>query len=432
MKGEKLKRILFKGDKTIWIVFITLCAISWVEVFSATSRQTYETGSYWGPIIKHTGFLVGGILIAWFMHTLKAKWIDKLSGIIYWIGLIGLVWAQLQGARINDSARWISIMGMTFQPMELAKMGVVMMTARILAKYHNGEALANSKRIKLINRIYTQILGIFIKNPKKGFINNDNAAYWRILACTIIPSVIIFKENFSSAVLLVFTVFFMMFIGRIPKKQMLITIGTAAAGATFMVGTIIYTPQILYPIFGKSKVMTWHNRINEAVNPKPVTAEEYDMDKNAQKTYSHIAIASSNIIGCGPGNSIQRDFIPHAYSDFIFAVIIEELGLLGAAFVILLYLTLLFRSGKIASKCDDPFPAFLSMGIGMIIVMQALLHMYISVGDFVTGQPLPLMSQGGTSVLINCIYIGFLLSISQYANKTEEKKKAIQGKTLHL
>lgn len=396
MKGEKLKRILFKGDKTIWIVFITLCAISWVEVFSATSRQTYETGSYWGPIIKHTGFLVGGILIAWFMHTLKAKWIDKLSGIIYWIGLIGLVWAQLQGARINDSARWISIMGMTFQPMELAKMGVIMITARILAQSQSSSG-------------------------------TDSKAFLKILKYAIVPIAIILKENFSSAALLAFTVFLMMFVGRVPKRLLLKTLGYGALVCALGFGAIMAAPP-----GSPSKIITWQNRFKEALNPKPVTAEEYDMDKNAQKTYSHIAIASSNIIGCGPGNSIQRDFIPHAYSDFIFAVIIEELGLLGAAFVILLYLTLLFRSGKIASKCDDPFPAFLSMGIGMIIVMQALLHMYISVGDFVTGQPLPLMSQGGTSVLINCIYIGFLLSISQYANKTEEKKKAIQGKTLHL
>ena len=422
MKREKLKRILFKGDKTIWIVFFTLCVISWIEVFSATSRQTYETGSYWGPIIKHSGFLVGGIFIAWLMHTLKAKWIDKLSGGIYWIGLVGLVWAQLQGAKINDSARWISIMGMTFQPMEFAKMGIVMMTARILAQYHNGKELVNSKGIRLANRVYTQISGIFIKNPKKGFIDSENAAFWRIFAYTIVPTAIIFKENFSSAALVVLTVFFMMFIGRIPKRQLLKAIGCAGAIAV-VVGSIIWKcPQALYPVVGESKAKTWHNRFEEAINPKPVTAEEYDMDKNAQKTYSHIAIASSNIFGCGPGNSIQRDFIPHAYSDFIFAVIVEELGLIGAVVVLLLYLTLLFRSGKIAKKCDDPFPAFLSMGIGMIIVMQALLHMYISVGDFVTGQPLPLMSQGGTSVIINCIYIGFLLSISQYANKTEENK----------
>lgn len=427
MKREKLKRILFKGDKTIWIVFITLCAISWIEVFSATSRQTYESGNYWGPIVKHSGFLVGGIIITWFMHTLKAKWIDKYTNFIYWIGLLGLIWAQVQGSKINDSARWISIMGLTIQPMEFAKMGVVMMTARILAQHHNGNGLANTKGIKFANRVYTQIAGIFKKSPKKGFIDNNNAAYWRIFACTILPTAIIFKENFSSAGLLLLTVFFMMFIGRIPRKQLLMTLGVAIAGI-IIVGSIIYKcPKMLYPIVGENKAMTWHNRVANFFEDEDEEKAE-DEDKNAQRDYSHIAVASSNIFGCGPGNSIQRDFIPHAYSDFIFAVIIEELGLIGAIAIMLLYLTLLFRCGKIAKKCDDPFPALLSMGIGMIIVMQALLHMYISVGDFVTGQPLPLMSQGGTSVLINCIYIGFLLSISKDVNKDgskDEEKKTL-------
>ena len=147
-----------------------------------------------------------------------------------------------------------------------------------------------------------------------------------------------------------------------------------------------------------------------------MSAEDYVID-NEQRTYANIAIASSHIIGCGPGNSVQRDFIPHAYSDFIYAVIIEELGLLGGLFVLILYMTILYRCGKIAKKCEDPYPAFLIMGIGMIITMQAMLHMYISVGDFVTGQPLPLISQGGTSVLINCVYIGMILSISRYAKK---------------
>ncbi len=393
MGGDKLRRILFKGDKIIWIVFITLCAISWIEVFSATSRQTYETGSYWSPIIKHTGFLVGGVFVVWFIHNLKAQWIDKLTKGIYWIGLIGLFWAQFQGTKLNDSARWISIMGFTFQPMEIAKMGVVMMTARILAQ-HQG---------------------------KDG---TDSAAFMKIIKYSILPIAVILKENLSSALILSLTVFLMMFIGRVPKRLLLGTIGIGFAAAAIGVGAILATPESAKESSIGSKVVTWKHRIMDAVNPTPITAEEYDPSENEQKTYSHIAVASSNIIGCGPGNSIQRDFIPHAYSDYIFAVIIEELGLLGAIGVLLLYLTLLYRSGKIANKCDDPFPAFLVMGIGMIIVMQALLHMYISVGNFVTGQPLPLMSQGGTSVLINCIYIGFILSISRYANQASKKAKA--------
>ena len=393
MGGDKLKRILFKGDKIIWVIFIVLCAISWIEVFSATSRQTYETGNYWGPIIKHTGFLVGGVFVVWFIHNLKAQWIDRFSKAIYWGGLLGLLYAQVNGAKLNDSARWISFGFFTFQPMEIAKMGLVMMTARILAQHQDNNG-------------------------------TDSKAFKKIIIYSIAPVLIILKENLSSAFILAFTVFLMMFIGRVPTRQLLKTIGFGLAAGAIGLFAILNTPESAKESSIGSKVVTWKHRIMDAFDSEPITAEEYDPGENEQKTYSHIAVASSNIIGCGPGNSIQRDFIPHAYSDFIFAVIIEELGLLGAIGVLMLYLTLLYRSGKIAKRCDDPYMAFLSMGIGMIIVMQALLHMYISVGDFVTGQPLPLMSQGGTSVLINCIYIGFILSISRHANQVSKKAKA--------
>lgn len=391
MGGDKLKRILFKGDKVIWVVFITLCAISWVEVFSATSRQTYASGNYWSPIIKHTGFLVGGIFVAWFIHNLKAQWIDKFSKTIYWMGFIGLLWAQFMGTRLNDSARWISIMGITFQPMEIAKMGLVMMTARILAKNQDEDG-------------------------------TNSRAFVDIIKYSVLPVALILKENFSSAFILSVTIFLMMFVGRVPKRLLLRTLGVGFVLGAIGITAVMMTPESVKSSSFGSKVITWQHRIKDAFNSKPVTAEEYDENENEQKTYSHIAVASSHLIGCGPGNSIQRDFIPHAYSDYIFAVIIEELGLLGAIGVMLLYLTLLYSCGKIAKKCDDPYTAFLSMGIGMIIVMQALLHMYISVGNFVTGQPLPLMSQGGTSFLINSIYVGFLLCISRYANAANNKK----------
>ena len=392
MGGDKLKRILFKGDKVIWIVFITLCAISWIEVFSATSRQTYGNASYWSPIIKHTCFLLGGIFVAWFIHNLKAEWIDKGSKFFYWAGLLGLIWAQFSGATLNGSARWITIpvIGLTFQPMEIAKLGLVMMTARILATHQDEEGATE-------------------------------LAFKEIIKYSALPILIIFKENFSSAALIVFTIYLMMFVGRIPKHLLLKTLGIGAIiGIIGFIGIMCAPESIKDTRFG-SKVITWQHRFEGALKPRSITAEEYDMNENEQRTYSHIAIASSHIIGRGPGNSIQRDFIPHAYSDYIFAVIIEELGLLGAAFVILLYLTLLYTCGKIAKRCDDPYTAYLAMGIGMIITTQALLHMFISVSNFVTGQPLPLMSQGGTSFLINSIYIGFILCISRYKGTQNEK-----------
>jgi cell division protein FtsW len=152
-----------------------------------------------------------------------------------------------------------------------------------------------------------------------------------------------------------------------------------------------------------------------------VAPEDYDLDKKGQVGHANIAIASSQIIGVGPGNSVQRDLLPLAFSDFIFAIIIEELGLVGAAFVALLYISLLFRTGYIARRCANPFPAFLAMGLALLIVVQALFNMMVATGLApVTGQPLPLISKGGTSSIINCIYIGMILSISRTAKKIDE------------
>lgn len=151
--------------------------------------------------------------------------------------------------------------------------------------------------------------------------------------------------------------------------------------------------------------MTWHRR-------------KYDLDKNAQVAYANIAIASSNIIGKGPGNSEERDFLSQAFSDFIYAIIIEETGIEGAAFVALLYIILLFRTGRIANRCENNFPAFLAMGLALLMVNQALFNMCVAVGWVpVTGQPLPLISKGGTSSIFNCIYMGVILSVSRSAKK---------------
>lgn len=393
MGGDQLKRILFKGDKVIWAVFFIICSISWVEVFSATSRQIGESGSYWMPIIKHTIFLLAGIFVVWFMHNMKVSWIKRLTYIIYWVGLAGLIWAQFdEGSRINDSARWIKIMGFTFQPMELAKMGLVMLVALIITEHQDEDG-------------------------------TDQKALGRIILYSALPVLLILKENLSTALIILLTLYMMMFIGRLPKRQMFQILGIAIAVGGIGLTAIMFTPDSAAEDRGLGqKIVTWKNRIKDALDSKPVTAEDYVID-NEQRTYANIAIASSHIFGCGPGNSKQRDFIPHAYSDFIYAVIIEELGLLGGFIVLMLYMTILYRCGKIAKKCEDPYPAYLIMGVGLIITMQAMLHMYISVGDFVTGQPLPLMSQGGTSVLINCVYIGIILSISRYAKKCAMQEK---------
>ncbi len=395
--GKGITRRIFKGDKIIWVIFFLLCSLSLIEVFSALSRQTYETHNYWQPITKHAMFLFAGIAVVWFIHNMKISWIKRFSYLTYGAGVVLLIWALVNGDEVNNSARWVTILGVRFQPLEIAKMGVVMTTALVLAKAQTEE-------------------GTDLKAMKK------------ILWLCAIPCFFILLENLSTVAIVLFTVFFMMFIGRVYWKHLLSLIGIGALIGITFTSAIMLTPDNISsgaPAQVKklhSKALTWRNRILDVFSTsEQVKPKDYKISGNEQRTYASIAIASSGLIGKGPGNSVQRDFIPHAYSDFIYAIIIEELGLIGGFIVIMLYLTILYRCGSIAAKCEDPYPAFLIMGIGMIITVQALLHMTISVGGLVTGQPLPLVSQGGTSILINCIYIGIILSISRYVKRLNKE-----------
>ena len=238
-------------------------------------------------------------------------------------------------------------------------------------------------------------------------------------------------------VIITFTVFLMMIIGKVYWKHLLSLIGVGVGVVAILAMSLILTPNKVTASQGSwehkihNKMLTWKNRfVDLDETGKQVTPENYKIAGNEQRTYASIAIASSGLVGVGPGNSVQRDYIPHAYSDFIFAIIIEELGLIGGFVVIMLYLTLLYRCGKIAARCEDPYPAFLAMGIGIIVTTQALLHMTISVGGLVTGQPLPLVSQGGTSIIINSTYIGILLSVSRYVRRLNKKNEKVTADTV--
>lgn len=392
MKVDNIKERMFKGDKIIWIVFFIICAISGVEVFSATSRQISDSGSYWSPVIRHLMFLAAGIFIIWFINLYSIDQVKKIGKYFYLAGVAGIIWAQFDSSsQINGSARWISLGFITFQPMEFVKLGLVMLTAKIIAGHQDSKG---TKETALIS----------------------------ILKLGLLPILIILKENLSTAFILSLTLFLMLFIAKAPWKQMLKVVGICTAIGVVGICAIMLTPDSVAKGDGfGNKVITWKNRIKDMGNSDPIDPATYQIVDD-QRAHANMAIASSHLIGCGPGNSVQRDNIPHAYSDFIYAIILEELGLIGGIFVLLLYLTLLYRCGKIANRCEKMYPAMLAIGIGIIIVSQAMLHMYISVGDFVTGQPLPLISQGGTSVMINCVYIGILLCIS----KDTLKKKSVK------
>ncbi|MBR8706042.1 FtsW/RodA/SpoVE family cell cycle protein [Bacteroides pyogenes] len=392
-----LLKNIFKGDKVIWIIFLCLCLISIVEVFSAASTLTYKSGDHWGPITQHSVILMVGAVLVVLMHNIPYKWFQVFPVFLYPISLLLLAFVTIMGIvtgdRVNGAARWMTFMGVQFQPSELAKMAIIIAVSFILSKRQDDEGA----------------------NPK---------AFKYIMIITGIALLLIAPENLSTAMLLFGVVFIMMFIGRVAAKKLLLLVGGIVLIGAIGVGTVVAIPaKTLHNTPGLHRLETWQNRIKGFFDKEEVPAARFDIDKDAQIAHARIAIATSNVVGKGPGNSIQRDFLSQAFSDFIFAIVIEEMGLIGGIFVVFLYLWLLIRAGRIAQKCDRTFPAFLVMGIALLLVSQAILNMMVAVGLFpVTGQPLPLISKGGTSTLINCAYIGMILSISRYTASLEEQK----------
>lgn len=392
-----LLRNIFKGDKVIWIIFMFLCLISVIEVFSAASTLTYKSGDHWGPITQHSIILMVGVVVVVFMHNIPYKWFQAFPVILLPLSLGLLAFVTIMGVitgdRVNGAARWMTFFGIQFQPSELAKMAVIIAVAFILSKGQD----------------------------EKGA---SPHAFKYIMLITGITFLLIAPENLSTAMLLFGVVFLMMFIGRVAAKKLLTLIGgLALCGVLFIAAASMIPDDTEVPFL--HRMQTWKNRIVNFTDDEKVPAAKFDIDKDAQIAHARIAIATSNVVGKAPGNSVQRDFLSQAFSDFIFAIIIEEMGLLGGGFVVCLYIWLLVRAGRIAQKCNRAFPIFLVMGISLLLVSQALLNMMVAVGLFpVTGQPLPLISKGGTSTLINCAYIGMILSVSRYTARLEEEANA--------
>lgn len=381
-----LLKNIFKGDKVIWIIFLVLCLISIIEVFSAASTLTYKSGDHWAPIRQHGLFLMAGAGLVVLFHNIQYKWFQVLPVFLLPASVVLLILVMMM-ERINGAARWMTFMGIQFQPSEIAKMAVIIVTAFILSKGQTEEG-ANPKAFKLILYITSFI-------------------------CALIA-----PENLSTAALLFGVVILMMFIGRVPIRKLLLLIGGLGSIMIVAVTFLLATKNSDIPFLHRFD--TWRARIERFTSDERVPAAKFDIDKDAQIAHARIAVATSHIIGKGPGNSVQRDFLSQAFSDFIFAIIVEELGLAGGAMVVFLYICLLIRVGRIAKKCDRTFPALLIIGIALLLVSQAIFNMMVAVGLApVTGQPLPLISKGGTSTLINCVYIGIILSVSRYTAQLE-------------
>ena len=368
-----------RGDRVIWMIFLFLCLISIVEVYSASSMLTFKT-SYWQPIMKHTIHLLTGGVIVLLVHSIEPKyfWIFVVSLPFVWLLLIA---TQFMGQTVNGANRFI----FGFQPSEIAKLSLISCVAYFLSR-------------------------------QKDKISKDLSFKW-IWIITVITCILILRDNLSTVAILYSVVVIMMFIGQVPLEKMGKLIVITLASIAILFAFIWFFPDAAKST-GLRRGVMWVDRFQNYNEHTDIRKGIYTItDDNFQTTQANIAVARGGIFGSLPGNGQQRNFLPQAYSDFIFAIIIEETGIIGGIFVLSLYVFLFIRAGIVAGRCRKLFPKLLVMGCALMLVIQALVNMAVSVGLMpVTGQPLPLVSKGGSSILTTCVFIGIMLSVSRFEN----------------
>ncbi len=387
---------LLRGDLVVWAILLILSMVSVVEVYSASSNMTYATGNYWDPVVTHGGLVCLGLLLAWLMHVTNLGIIKLILLFAYPVSLILLIVVLFMGKDVNGAARFIPILGFTFQPSELAKFSLVGVASLILSIGYDKKRKRTDERYLL-----------------------------SLIVLTCLTCLLIFTENLSTAVIIALVMMVLAWIASPPRKLFYgICLGL---GIVMVVGytALKNVSETTLQKFADTKlerITTWAHRLQKksALPPNP---RDYDIYSNIQETHARIAIATCGVKGKGAGQSVQRDFLPQAYSDFIYAIIIEEGGLLTAVAMMVLYLALLYRCIKIARRCKNKYPAYLVMGISLTLVTQAMVNMAVAVGAMpVTGQTLPLVSKGGTSILMCNMAIGIILKVSYGAKRIDKKE----------
>lgn len=364
-----------KGDRVIWMTALFLALISLLAVYSSISSLAFkrEGGSTLHFLFKHGLMLASGGVIMYYASKLKYGMYSRLSQLAIGVTAGLLLLTLLLGSNINDASRWITIpiINQSFQTSDLAKVVLIVYLARVISKHHDQEWTFRDVLIKLMVPV-------------------------GIICGLILPA------NFSTAALLFTLCLIIMFIGQVPVKWLFAIIGLAVG--SFM---LLVTVNEAADLGVLPRVDTWTSRIN--------SFGEAESDANYQVEHAKIAIASGGLIGSGPGGGASRNWLPHPYSDMIYAFIVEEYGsILGGLGLLLLYLILLFRAVRIAGRCDKPFGSLVAVGLSLMLVLQAMINMAVAVNLVpVTGQPLPLVSMGGTSVWFTCLAIGIVLSVSR-------------------
>ena len=376
---------LFKGDAVIWGVIATLSIFSLLAVYSSTGTLAfkYQNGNTLYYLSRHGFLLFVGIGIILITHSIPIVIYLRISKLLLFLSIPLLGWTLINGTSLNEASRWLTLPGteISFQTSDFGKFALIMFIARFLAKNQGN-----------------------IKDFKTGF---RSIMVWILVVCALI-----FPANFSTSVMLFVTSLILLFIGRVKITYILYFVGIAIAGVVIFILITMNLPEQK-----QGRINTWKNRIDFFFSGQS--------EENFQVEQSKIAIASGSFLGKGPGNSSQRNFLPYPYSDFIFAIIIEEYGFIGAFIVLLLYLILIFRAGIIVKKSSSAFSVFLAMGLAISLVFQAFTNMAVVVNLIpVTGQTLPLISMGGTSIIFTSVAFGIILSISQSVNKTAKHEQS--------
>ena len=365
-----------KGDKVIWVVVLLLTIFSLLAVYSSTGTLAYKKqgGNTEYYLIKHFMILAFGLALMYLTHLLKYTYYSRISQIGLFVTVPLLLITLISGTNLNEANRWLTvpIINLTFQSSDVAKLVLIMYLARVLSKKQEQ-----------------------IKDFRKGFLP--------VILPVVVICALILPANFSTAAILFVTCMVIMFIGRISLKYIFSLIGLGLVSVVL----IFFLDKTLPDLFPRAG--TWMARVDHFMND-----EKAEPDATYQVDQAKIAIANGGIIGVSPGKSTQRNFLPHPYSDFIFAIIIEEYGVAGGTLVLLLYLILFFRVIRIATRCEGNFGSLLTIGIGFSLVFQAMINMAVAVNLLpVTGQTLPLVSMGGTSIWFTSISIGIILSVSR-------------------
>ena len=383
------------GDRVIWAIVVILSLISLLVVYSSTGSLAYKysksTESY---LFKQFALIISGVIFIYFAHRVNYTFYSRVAKILFLISIPLLIYTYFFGTTLNEGSRWIKlpVINQTFQTSDLAKLALFMYLSRQLSRKQT-----------------------VIKDFKKGFLP--------IIIPILIICILIAPANLSTAVLVAGTSFMLMFIGRVNTKHILLTISIALIPVVvLLMVSVKYYDKVegkskdLPAIFSYGRVPTWISRIQTFI----YSGKGDGGEKTYQINQAKIAIASGGWFGRGPGNSNARNFLPHSYSDFIFAIILEEYGLLGGAFIVFIYLLFLYRCIRLYRKCPFAFGAFLALALSFTLVIQAFANMGVNVNVFPnTGVTLPLVSMGGSSFLFTCLSIGIILSVARNVEQQE-------------